>query len=45
MIVLVGIDAFENMIFFESEFDELLEDDSVDWDLREADEDATGYSW
>ena len=42
MIVLVGIDTFEDMIFLEAELDELVKDDGIDWDLGEANEDATG---
>ena len=41
VIMLVGIDALEHVVLFETELHQLLQDHSIDWYLREADENST----
>lgn len=43
VIMLVGIDALDGIVLLKVVLDEELEDLHIDRDLRQADEDATGY--
>ena len=45
MVVLVGIDALENVVLFETQSYQLFQDHCIDGYLREADENSSCDTW
>ena len=45
VVMLVGVDALEHVVFLEAKFDQFLQDFRIDWNLGKSNKDASSDPW